>query len=102
VSMILQFNQSFNIVAAFYFRFDVSCTKSDMTITCNQHLMILVARGVASLPLYGIPFSCEGLSFDYNWDSGITFRVKVVEDGYEFYQTFSSSDVHLSHGHFRL
>jgi len=41
--------------------------------------MILAARGVATLPLYGIPFSCEGLSIAYNWDSGITFRVKVVE-----------------------
>jgi hypothetical protein len=52
-----------------------------MTITYNQHLMIVAARGVATLPLYGMPFSCECLSFDYNWDSEITFRVKVVEDG---------------------
>jgi len=48
-----------------------------MTITYKQHLMILAARGVATLLLYGILFSCEGLSCDYNW---YTFRVKVVED----------------------
>jgi hypothetical protein len=43
--------------------------------------MILTARGVATLPLYELPFSCEGLSIDCNWDSGITFCVKVVEVG---------------------
>jgi hypothetical protein len=26
-------------------------------------------------------FSCEGQSFDCDWDGEITFRVKVVEDG---------------------
>jgi len=84
-------------VAALYFRFDVSCTKSDMTVTYNQHLMILAVRGFAILPLYRIPFSCEGLSFDYNWDSGISFRVKVIEDGViVMVMNFTKSFCHLT------
>jgi len=43
--------------------------------------MFLAVKGVTTLPLYAIPFSCEGLSIDYNWDSEIISRVKVVEVG---------------------
>jgi len=62
-------------------RTDVCCTKSDVTVTNNQHFMFLAVKGVTTLPLYAIPFSCEGLSIDYNWDSEIISRVKVVEVG---------------------
>jgi len=43
--------------------------QSDVTVTYNQHLVILSVKRLTILPLYGITFACEGLSFDYNWDS---------------------------------
>jgi phage shock protein PspC (stress-responsive transcriptional regulator) len=42
--------------------------------------MILCVRKLSTLPLYGITFACEGLSFDYNWDCTIIFGVRVVEN----------------------
>jgi len=43
--------------------------------------MILFVRRLTVLPIYWIIFSCEGLSFDYNWNSKIVFRVRIVEIG---------------------
>jgi len=38
-------------------------------------------RKLTALPIYGIIFACEGLSFDYNWNSKMVFRVRIVEIG---------------------
>jgi len=43
--------------------------------------MILSVGGLIALSLYGITFACLGLSFDYNWNSEVVFRVHVVEIG---------------------
>jgi hypothetical protein len=43
--------------------------------------MILSVRRFNSLPLYGISFACEDLTFDYNWGGKIIFRVWVFEIG---------------------
>jgi hypothetical protein len=43
--------------------------------------MILSVRRLTSLPLYRITIACKGLTFDYNWDGNIIFRVWVVEIG---------------------
>ena len=52
-----------------------------MTITHNQHLTILFVRKLTALRIYGITFACEGLPFDYNWNSKIVFCVRIVEIG---------------------
>jgi hypothetical protein len=43
--------------------------------------MIMFVRKLTALPIYGITFACEGLSFDYNWNSKIGFCVQIVEIG---------------------
>ena len=56
-------------------------------------------RKLTVLPIYGVIFACEGLSFDDNWNSEMDFRVRIVEIGVmkmSFVDVFS----HLSHGHF--
>ena len=55
-----------------------------VTYTYNHHLMILLilfVRRLTALPLYGITFACEGLSFDYNWNSKVIFGVRIVDIG---------------------
>jgi len=52
-----------------------------MTISNNQNLIILFVRKTYSLSIYEIIFACEGLSFDYNWNSKIVFLVQIVEIG---------------------
>jgi len=41
--------------------------------------MVLSVRRLTTLPLYRVTFAFEGLSFDYYWNSKVTFRVRVVE-----------------------
>ena len=43
--------------------------------------MILFVIKTYSLPIYETIFACEGLSFDYNWNSKIVFRAQIVEIG---------------------
>jgi phage shock protein PspC (stress-responsive transcriptional regulator) len=43
--------------------------------------MILSVKRLTILPLCEIAFVCEGLSFDYNWDSEVISCVQVVEIG---------------------
>jgi len=43
--------------------------------------MNLFVRKLIALPTYGITVACEGLPFDYNWNSKIVFCVRIVETG---------------------
>jgi hypothetical protein len=60
---------------------NIICTKSGVTITYNEELVILSVRRLTTLPLYGITFNCEGLSFDYHWNCTIIFGTRVVGIG---------------------
>jgi len=75
------FHQSLDVVVILYFGFDVCCTKSGMTVTYNQRLMIFSVRSLTTLPLCRVTFACEGLSFNYYWNSKVIFRVRFVETG---------------------
>jgi hypothetical protein len=73
-----RFQNYLNIEAIPDFGFVICCTKSGVTITNTQHLMVSFVRRLVALSSYRVIFASASLPLDYNWHGEVIVRGYVV------------------------